>query len=167
MTAKAHKMVFEVIELFYILILARSMQKYPSALIKLHLENVVAQSCPTLCYPVEHSPPGSFVHGIFQATIQEWVAIFFSSGSSPPRGWTWISCIAGRFFTNWATREAFLLILYCVYQPVICCWYLQGEFLDLCGSVYYFKKQTKNHEIVTSFRAFNLKTLAEVKEFEK
>ena len=52
------------------------------------------------------SPPRSSVHGIFQARILEWVAISFSRGSSQPRGRTWVSCTAGRFFTNWATREA-------------------------------------------------------------
>ena len=45
----------------------------------------VAQSCPTLCYPVDCSPPGSSVHGILQARILEWVAISFSRGSSRPR----------------------------------------------------------------------------------
>ena len=50
------------------------------------------------------SPPGSSVHGILQARILKWVAISFSRGSSQNR--TWISCMAGRFFTNWATREA-------------------------------------------------------------
>ena len=43
---------------------------------------------------------------IFQARILEWVAIPFSGRSSQTRGWTWVSCIAGRFFTIWATREA-------------------------------------------------------------
>ena len=38
------------------------------------------QSCPTLCNPVDSSPPGSSVHGILQARILEWVAISFSSG---------------------------------------------------------------------------------------
>ena len=38
--------------------------------------------------------------------ILEWVAYPFSSGSSRPRNWTRVSCIAGRFFINWATREA-------------------------------------------------------------
>ena len=42
----------------------------------------VAQSCPTLCYPVDCSPPGSSAHGILQARILEWVAISFSGGSS-------------------------------------------------------------------------------------
>ena len=49
------------------------------------------------------SPPGSFVHGILQARILEWVAISFSRGSSWPRDRTQVSCTAGRFFTNWAT----------------------------------------------------------------
>ena len=47
--------------------------------------NEVAQSCLTHCYPVECSPPGSSVHGIFQARILEWVAISFSRGSFQPR----------------------------------------------------------------------------------
>ena len=42
----------------------------------------VTQSCPTLCDPVDCSPPGSSVHGILQARILEWVAISFSRGSS-------------------------------------------------------------------------------------
>ena len=62
------------------------------------------QLCPTLCNPVDCSPPGSSVHGIMQARIQEWVAIPFSRGSSWPRDWIPVSCIAGRFFTIWATR---------------------------------------------------------------
>ena len=52
------------------------------------------------------SLPGFSVHGILQARILQWVAISFSRGSSWPRNRTQISCIASRFFTNWATREA-------------------------------------------------------------
>ena len=48
----------------------------------------------------------SLLQGIFQAKILEWVAIPFSRGSSWPGDWTWVFCIAGRFFTIWATREA-------------------------------------------------------------
>ena len=66
----------------------------------------VAQSCPTLCNPVDCSPPGSSIHGILQARILEWVAIAFSRGSSQPRDWTQVSRIAGRRFNLWATREA-------------------------------------------------------------
>ena len=51
------------------------------------------------------SLPGSSVHGIFQARVLEWIAISFSRGSSRPRDWTRVSCIVGRHFTIWATRE--------------------------------------------------------------
>ena len=52
-----------------------------------------------------YRPPGSSVHGILQTRILEWVAISFSRGSSQPRDWTGVACIAGRLFTIWATRE--------------------------------------------------------------
>ena len=51
------------------------------------------------------SLPGSSVHGILQARILERVAISFSRGSSRPRNQTFISCMAGRFFTDWAMRK--------------------------------------------------------------
>ena len=66
---------------------------------------LVSQSCRTLCDPMDCSPPGSSVHGILQARMLEWVAILLSRGSSRPRDRTWFSCISGRFFTDWATRE--------------------------------------------------------------
>ena len=50
------------------------------------------QSCLTLCDPIDSSPPGSSVHGIFQVRILERVAMPSSRGSSPPRGQTCISC---------------------------------------------------------------------------
>ena len=53
------------------------------------------QSCLTLCDPMDCSSPGSSVCGILQARILEWVAIPFSRGSSQPRNWTQVSCIAG------------------------------------------------------------------------
>ena len=52
--------------------------------------------------------PGSSVHGISQTRILEWFAISLFRGSSWPRDWTWVFCIAGKFFeffTAWATRE--------------------------------------------------------------
>ena len=42
--------------------------------------------------------------------ILEWVSYPFSSSSSLLKNWTWVSCIAGRFFTNWAIREALLKV---------------------------------------------------------
>ena len=62
----------------------------------------VAQLCPTLCNPMDYR-----IHGSLQARILEWVAFPFSRGSSQPRDWTQVSCIAGRFFTSWATRDAY------------------------------------------------------------
>ena len=107
---------------------------------------LVAQSCLTLCDPMDCSPPGSSVHGdspgkntgvgchallqgIFptqglnpglphyrwilyhmshqgSSWILKWVANSFSRRFSQLRNWTGVSCIAGRFFTSWATREA-------------------------------------------------------------
>ena len=64
----------------------------------------VAQSCPTLCEPMDCSLPGSSVHGIFQAVVLDWVAIPFSRGSSQPRDRTQVSHIVDRRFTVWATR---------------------------------------------------------------
>ena len=55
----------------------------------------VAQSCPTLCNPMDYT-----VHGILQARILEWVAYRFFKGSSQPRDQTGVTCIAGEFFTS-------------------------------------------------------------------
>jgi len=48
---------------------------------KVKSESEVAQSCPTLSNPMDFSPPGSSIHGIFQARVLEWGAIAFSLGS--------------------------------------------------------------------------------------
>ena len=55
--------------------------------------------------PQDGSPPGSSIHGISQTRIMEWATISFSRRSSPLRDQTHISCIAGRFFTSWATTQ--------------------------------------------------------------
>ena len=67
---------------------------------------LVAKSCLTLWDPMDCSLPGSSVHGILQKRILEWVAVPFSRASSQLMDWNQVSCIAGRFFTIWATREA-------------------------------------------------------------
>ena len=68
-------------------------------------ESEVAQSCPTLCDPMDCSPPGSSVHGILQARILEWVARPFARGSFWPRGSihvSYISCIGKRvYYHEW------------------------------------------------------------------
>ena len=63
------------------------------------------QSCLTLCDSTDCSPTGSSVCGFLQARIPERVAMPSSRGSSRPRDRNRVSCTAGRFFTNWATRE--------------------------------------------------------------
>ena len=75
----------------------------------------VAQSCPTLCGPMDCSLPGSSVSGVLQAGILEWVAIPFSRRSSQPRDRTWVFRIAGRRFTIWATREVHIYVCMCIY----------------------------------------------------
>ena len=57
------------------------------------------QLCPTLCDPMDCSPPGSSVHGILQERMIEWVAMPSSRGSSQPRDGTRVSCTTGGFFT--------------------------------------------------------------------
>ena len=64
---------------------------------------VSAQLCLTLCDPMNCSPPGSFVHGILQARVLEWVAIPSSSGSSPTTDSTHVSCISRQVLYHWAT----------------------------------------------------------------
>ena len=70
------------------------------------VELLVTHSCPTLCDAMDWSLPGSSVLGILQARILDLVAVSFFRGSSWPRDWTQVSCIAGRVFTLWAIREA-------------------------------------------------------------
>ena len=63
---------------------------------------LVTKSCSTLCNPMNCRLPGSSVHGISQVKTLEWVAIFFSRGSSQLRDQTQVccvSCIVGRFLT--------------------------------------------------------------------
>ena len=67
---------------------------------------LVAQSCPTLCDPMDCSPPGSSVHRIFQTRILEWVAISSSRGSSQSRDQTRISCIGRSVLYPSTTWEA-------------------------------------------------------------
>ena len=88
-----------------------------------------------LCDPTDCSLPGSSVHGIFQAIVLEWVAIFFSRGSSQPKAQTRVSCIVDRRFTVWATREV-LKLSTVLFAPVNCV----SEHLFLKQSILLFKQ---------------------------
>ena len=67
---------------------------------------LVAKLCPTLCDPMDCSPPSFSVRGISQARLLEWVAISSSRVSSPSRDQPWVSCFGGQVLYHWATREA-------------------------------------------------------------
>ena len=67
----------------------------------------VALLCPTLCYPVDGRPPGSSVHGDSDMNT-EVNCLALLQGIFPTCDWIQVSCIEGRFFTTWGTREALL-----------------------------------------------------------
>ena len=69
---------------------------------------LVTQSCPTLCNLLDFSLPGSSVHGVLQAKLLEWVAIFSSRGSSWPRDWTQVSCTTGGFLLSEPPGKPFI-----------------------------------------------------------
>ena len=74
----------------------------------------IAHLCLTLCDPMDYSPLGSSVHGIFPARILEWVTISFSRGSSQPKDWSisGISCIGWQILHHWATWETLWLTIW-------------------------------------------------------
>ena len=98
--------------------------------------HMCTQSCPNLCSSIDCSPPGSSVHGIFQARILEWVAISSSGGTSWPRDRTWVSyfsCIGSGFFTTSATWEAYQFYRYMI--SYLCSIYISINLPP--GSCYY------------------------------
>ena len=72
--------------------------------------SLVPKSCPTLCNPMDCSPPGSSVHGILHGRKLESVAISFSKGSSWPRHQTCVSYLARRFFTAESLGKPWILM---------------------------------------------------------
>ena len=72
------------------------------------------------CDPRDCSLPGSSVHGVSQAGILEWVAIFFSRGFSWPRDWTHVSCLAGGIFTTESSGKLsfFFIMLIKTFSPI-------------------------------------------------
>ena len=102
---------------------------------------LVSQSCLTLWDPMDCSLPGPSILGILQARLLEWVAIPFSRGSSLPQDRTWVSCISGRLFTIWATREN---------------WWLIPKFKTLLSSPWSCRVSSQREEssLLVSFRNF-------------
>ena len=79
----------------------------------------VCSLCPTLCHPMDCSPPGFSVRGIVQARIVEWSAISFSRGSSRPGDRTHVSCVS------------------CTCRWILYYWAI-GKLLNIGKVVYYF-----------------------------
>ena len=94
------------------------------------VDGLDAKSCLTLWDPVDCSPPGSSLHWIFQARILEWVAIPYSTGSSWPRDWTRVSCLAGGFFITEPHEKSLLEILLDLKgEMCLSCWVQRPVFL--------------------------------------
>ena len=103
----------------------------------------VAQSCLTLCDPMDCNLLGFSVHGSLQARILEWVAISFSRGSSWPRDQTRVSRIGGRCFNLWATFPTAPKIL--SRQIILCLFYQEGKIVSLyLFSLSFIEGGTKN-----------------------
>ena len=68
----------------------------------------------SLCDPVNYSPPGSTVHGIFQARILERVAISSSRGSSQLRDWNQVFCLGRWILYHWTTRNGLIKFTYSI-----------------------------------------------------
>ena len=98
---------------------------------KLYKHFVVAQSLSHVqlfCDPVDCSPPGSSVHGISQARILEWIAIFSPRASSPPRDQTCLSCLAGGFLTTEPPRKPFGVCISSLLQSTVSLYILRVIF---------------------------------------
>ena len=91
----------------------------------------VAQLCLNLCDPIDCSPPGSSVHGIFQARILEWVDISYSRGSSQPRNCAYVSCVSctGRRILHYCTLSHCIQGKHCFRHTNPCWTTMQERFL--------------------------------------
>jgi len=101
---------------------------YRVYILRIYESESVSHSVMSGCEPVDCSPPGSFVYAIIQVRTQEWVAIPFSRRSFWPRDLTWVSYVAGRFCTVWASGEVPRVYVYVMYREKIC--------IDVCVCVY-------------------------------
>ena len=118
--------------------------------INLKVKVLITQSCLTLWDPMGCSPPGFPVKGILQAGILEWVFIPFFRGSSWPRDQTRVSCIAGKFFTIWDTREANTSIFSFLYTFHI------NILFNYCSSILHITTFSKTF-FPLSFQKYNFK----------
>ena len=112
--------------------------------------------------PLDCSPPGSSVHGIFQARILEWVALSFSRGSSPSRDQTWVPSLQVDSLHFWETNLNFILRSLLLLMTQALTFYdvlfskkeiyslksiLKSFMLGKEESLHYFKIQTAEHKV--------------------
>ena len=97
-----------------LLLVVQSVKRWQYSVIQCMRHAKLLQSCPTLCSPMDHSPPGPYLHGILHARILEWVAVPSSRGS---RG----LFKEMRYVTvNWCLPRAFTI---CLWEDwILCCW---------------------------------------------
>ena len=110
-----------------------------------------SQSLTHLCNPMDHSLPGSSVHGILQVRIVEWVTISFCRASSQPRDQILVSCITGRFFTTESPGKS-LYYIYSIYSLYILCIDYKKSFLP--DNHYFFMsdfRKTKASKEMTDY----------------
>ena len=96
------------------------------------MTGTVSQSCSTLWNSMDCTPPGSSVCRILQARILEWIEIPFCRGSSQPRDWTCVSCIADRFFISEQPGNQEIYIKRRKIQPIFQC--IRTDNLSVCFS---------------------------------
>ena len=104
------------------------------------------------------SPPGSSVHGLLQARILKWVVIPISRRSFQPRDRTQVCCIAGIFFTDWATREGpwgtvmVLPLLFFIFPKLTMCFSvcMCVCFPKICSSILYLGEKNMNMKVAQS-----------------
>ena len=99
----------------------------------------VAKSCAILCDPLDCSPPGSSVPGIFQTRILDWVAISFSKGSSWPRNQTHVSCL---LHCRW--------VLYHLSSSFQCNEQIQSPQMDVIDYLWFFPRALSSPQKIVS-----------------
>ena len=103
------KIIISKIRLFFVEVICFHKMAYADTHKLTSLCLLAAQSCLTLCDPVDCSPPGSSIHGILQARTLRWAAVSFSRGSFWSRNRIHVFCTGRWVFYCWATREALII----------------------------------------------------------
>ena len=113
---------------------------------------------------MDRSSPGSSVHGLLQVRILKWAAYPFSRAPSLPGKQTEVSCIAGRFFTSWATREALYTHTHTHTHTHIVPFYLSKSLLQVLGELFEKVSRILNYIFRNRFEYLNSDLIKAVKK---